>query len=103
MFGRETDAWVGKRVTFFPATITDSFTGELIPAIRVKGSPDIAADKSFTAKIGRKQVTMTVVKTGTKKGDLAVAGASRPELVAEPPPISEEEANAIQAAEGVIS
>src|SRR6185312_16828420 len=66
MFGRETDGWVGKKVTLWPAPMKDSFTGEDIIAIRVRGSPDIAADKSFTAKLGFKQATLKVFRTGQK-------------------------------------
>lgn len=68
MFGRETDAWVGKRVTLFPANITDPFTGEDTIAIRVRGSPDIAEGFAFQAKIGRKTVNMRVQKTGGANG-----------------------------------
>lgn len=93
MFGRETNNWVGKRVTFFPKTITDSFTDELIPAIRVLGSPDIEADKSFTAKIGRKQVSMKLQKVAPKKALVTtapqVATATAPRMEATPAELSE--------------
>jgi len=48
MFGRETDAWVGKRITIYPTTFNDE------PCIRVKGSPDIEADIAFDLKLPRK-------------------------------------------------
>src|SRR6185312_6897735 len=80
MFGRDTKDWIGKRVTLYPATITDSFTDEPTLAIRVRGSPDIAADKSFSAKIGRKQGNFTLRKPATK-------GAAKP--AAAPPPSGE--------------
>lgn len=59
MFGRETDAWVGKRITIFPSTFNDD------PCIRVKGSPDIEKDISFDLKLPRKAPKATrLVKTG---------------------------------------
>lgn len=58
MFGRETDAWVGKRVTIFPTTFNDE------PCIRIKGSPDIEKDISFELKLPRKAPKSTrLVKT----------------------------------------
>jgi len=95
MFGRETDNWIGKKVTIWPAQINDSFTGERIPAIRVRGSPDLGADKEFTAKIGRKIVTMKVQRTGTK----AAKPAAPTPAPADPPPMSEEEKASILATE----
>lgn len=66
MFGRDTDAWIGKRVTFFPMPMTDSFTGERITAIRVRGSPDLPADKAVEVRLPRKKaMTMTMKRTGT--------------------------------------
>jgi len=62
MFGRETDAWVGKRVTLWPAPI--QFEDNDI-AIRVRGSPDIAAPVTFTLKLAKKKPReVTLAKTG---------------------------------------
>ncbi len=70
MFGRETDAWLGKRVTLWPAPYHDNMTGEVTTAIRVRGSPDIDANKTFELKLARKKPTsMTMVKTSGAKGD----------------------------------
>ncbi len=67
MFGRETDAWVGKRVTFWPAPYTDNMTGEVSTAIRVRGSPDLPSNISFELKLARKKAsTVTLLKTGQK-------------------------------------
>lgn len=58
MFGRETDAWVGKRVTLYPENI--EFEGNDL-AIRVRGSPDLPANLTFELKLARKkprQVTL---------------------------------------------
>lgn len=65
MFGRETDNWVGKRVTFWPAPYFDSFSKEHMVAVRVRGSPDITAPVSATIKLARKKATtVTMQKTG---------------------------------------
>ena len=80
MFGRETNDWIGKRVTFFPAQITDSFTGEPGLAIRVRGSPDIDGPKQVSAKIGRKTVQLKVAKTGP-----AAPAKAAPKQAAKPP------------------
>lgn len=61
MFGRETNSWVGKRVTFFPAAIE---YGDSDLAIRVRGSPDLDGPKEWQSKIGRKNATFRMVKTG---------------------------------------
>lgn len=62
MFGAQTDAWVGKRVTFYPANIQFEDTDI---AVRVRGSPDIAAQITFELKLPRKKPKTTVLqKTG---------------------------------------
>src|SRR3954463_14390020 len=52
MFGRETDKWIGKKVTLYPAPNEMSESGV---AIRVRGSPDLAKDVTFTLKLSRKK------------------------------------------------
>ncbi len=65
MFGRETDAWIGKRVTLYPAPFTDSFTGEVGTAIRVRGSPDLKATINAEIRLPRKKpIKMRLLKTG---------------------------------------
>lgn len=91
MFGRETDAWLGKRVTFWPAPFTDPFTGEVGTAIRVRGSPDIAAPVSFELRLARKKATtVRLLKTaGQAKGKVATAPTTPPApqpARGEPPP-----------------
>lgn len=69
MFGRDVDKWTGKKITLFPAPFTDSFTGEQTTAIRVRGSPDIAASKSIEVRLPRKKpIAMTMIKTGSANG-----------------------------------
>lgn len=65
LFGRAVRAWIGKRVTFFPQTV-EAFGAPTL-AIRVRGSPDIAADMSIVCKVGRQgDVRVTMKKTGAK-------------------------------------
>lgn len=85
MFGRDTDAWMGKRVTFFPATV-DAF-GEETLAIRVRGSPDIAADMSADINLGQKKRTAKLKRTGQSAAKPAPAPAPAPE----PTPAAEPE------------
>lgn len=75
MFGRETDRWVGKRVTLYAAPWKDQVTKEDTTCIRVRGSPDIPADVTFVLRLARKKPqTLTMRKT--------VPG-QRPEMPAE--------------------
>lgn len=62
MFGRATDAWLGKRVVLWPAPFTDPFTGEVGTAIRVRGSPDIAADVSFELRLSKRKPSQVHLK-----------------------------------------
>jgi hypothetical protein len=67
MFGRETDAWIGMRVTFYPMEYKTEH-GDM--AIRVRGSPDLQKPVTFTLKLARKkprELTMLVTKTGSAK------------------------------------
>jgi hypothetical protein len=56
MFGRETDAWIGKRITIYPTTFNDE------PCIRIKGSPDLEKDITFELKLPRKKPKATTLK-----------------------------------------
>ena len=64
MFGKETNAWTGKRVTLYSRKV-DSF-GEEVDAVRVKGSPDIKAAIKEVVPRGRKKIIVDVIVT---KGD----------------------------------
>ncbi len=88
LFGRETDDWLGKRVTFYPARI-DSEIAEI--AIRVRGSPDIAKSITFDLKLPRKKARpVTLVVTKAPK-----AGARKDEGE-EPPAPGEPETDGAQ-------
>lgn len=86
MFGRKTDAWIGKRITFYPTQV-EAF-GEMTPAIRVKGSPDIAADMPIRCKLGRNGELRTVLMKKTD-GKMKAVSAPPPAAVTNqvaPPP-----------------
>lgn len=64
MFGRDTGLWVGKRVTLYPQAV-DYEDAEI--AIRVRGSPDIAAPITFILKLSRKKPrSVTLQKTAAR-------------------------------------
>jgi len=63
MFGRETDAWVGKRVTFYAKPGT--YFGEEGVAVRIRGSPDLKAKVSFSVRrFGGGEDVHNLVPTG---------------------------------------
>jgi hypothetical protein len=67
MWGDETDNWIGKKVVLYPEPSDMSDTGF---AIRVRGSPDLAKDVTFTLKLARKKPrAVTLRKTGAKSGN----------------------------------
>ena len=66
MFGNETDAWVGKRVTLMAMMIRVGPRTE--PGVRIKGSPDIDSEIKVTVKLPkRKPETFTLIPTGPKR------------------------------------
>jgi hypothetical protein len=68
MFGRDTDKWIGRRVTLYPAPFENRLTGETTTCIRVLGSPDIAAPVSALVALPlRKPITMRMARTDPKK------------------------------------
>lgn len=79
MFGRETNDWLGKRITIYPATIQDAFGGGAdIPATRVRGSPDISKPASAAVQRGRKTLKVSVVPTGKPAAKPATNGKHPP-------------------------
>jgi hypothetical protein len=81
MFGRETNAWIGKRVTFYPA----DFEGE--PCIRVRGSPDLGANKVFEMKLARKRAKrVTLIKTVAGKNAEPAHDPKTGEVIGDEPP-----------------
>lgn len=84
MFGPKVRGWIGKRVTFFPETGT--FFGKRQQAIRVRGSPDIAADMTFTCKVGRDEPFEVTMKKTAPKANGKAAPVPAPEPDSEIPP-----------------
>lgn len=105
MFGRETNDWLGKRITVFSAVIKDPFGDGTVGAIRVRGSPDISKPIEATIQRGRKTIKVSVIPTGksngkpTPKNGNGQAKAAPPE----PPPISPEEQAEILARENGVT
>lgn len=98
MFGRETDGWLGKKITIYPATIADPFNGGNTTAIRILGSPDIAAPASATVQRGRKTIKVSVKPTGARVAARANGARKPPTATAArpPPPPHDEETGEIQ-------
>jgi hypothetical protein len=85
MFGRETDNWVGKKVTLFPEANSQSESGF---AIRVRGSPDLPKDVTFTLKLARKsprEVTLKALGKNGKANGKAAPATSNSRAAAPPP------------------
>lgn len=88
MWGAECDAWIGKRLTLYAATIKDPFGDGEITATRVRGSPDITEAKSATVQRGRKTIKVSVKPTAkpvpTAKANGKAASPSPPAEPADP-------------------
>ena len=62
MFGSDVGAWTGKRVTIYPTR--DRFGSEEVDAIRIRGSPDLAAPVTAVVRLPkRKPKSIALVKT----------------------------------------
>lgn len=95
MFGRKVSVWVGKKVTFYPDTVSAFGSKKL--AIRVLGSPDLASDTKITVKIGRDpEFDLVMKKTG---GQAKPNGKAPPKQVAAPSLPTDEHGNPVQLAE----
>jgi hypothetical protein len=63
LWGRETDNWIGKRVTLHATTVRVGKKME--PGIRVLGSPEITEPRVFDLKLPRKKpIQTTLLPTG---------------------------------------
>ncbi len=72
MFGPKVAAWAGKRIVLFPTTVRMPRPGsrEMVdePCIRVRGSPDIAADITFELHLPQRAPQQVALKkTGGAK------------------------------------
>jgi hypothetical protein len=83
MWGRKVSNWIGKRVTFYPATV-EAFGAPTL-AIRVRGSPDLERDMVITCRAGRSgDVQVTMKKTVVRSKAAAAAAKPRPTPAAKP-------------------
>ena len=63
LWGRETNDWLGHKVTLFVQSVRVGKKME--PGIRVKGSPELTAPRQFELKLPRKKpILTTLVPTG---------------------------------------
>lgn len=75
MWGTDTDAWVGKRVTLYRADVRVG--AKMDVGIRIKGSPDITKEVTVMVKLPRrKPIPMTMHPTGSATAALATALAA---------------------------
>lgn len=86
MFGPETDGWIGKRITFFPAPYIDHTGLGVDIAIRVRGSPDIERDIHFDLRLPRKKPVKAHMR---RTGKAAAVPPKKSEPV--PPPAAAQE------------
>jgi hypothetical protein len=76
MWGRETNEWIGHKVTLFVVNVRVGKKME--PGIRVKGSPELTSPKTFELKLPRKKpIATTLLPTGKP----STAPAPEPEQV----------------------
>lgn len=93
MLGRETNGWIGKRITLAGVKMADPFSsdGAEVCALRVIGSPEIDKPMSAEVKRGRKTLNIRVRPTGKaapKSGNGKPAGAVQKPAEAAPAPSS---------------
>lgn len=72
MWGRETNDWVGHRLTLFTTQVRVG--PKMEPGIRVKGSPELTEPKQFELRLPRKKpIPMRLLPTGKREGAEVVA------------------------------
>lgn len=63
LWGRETDAWIGKRITLHAQNVRVG--PKMEPGIRVLGTPEITEPRKFDLRLPRKKpIPMTLLPTG---------------------------------------
>jgi len=88
MFGDDSEEWAGHRVTLHPVK-DESGLSDSGQCIRVKGSPELDKQMKFQARLGRRMITQTLVKTDDAKApnvDATTGEVKEPEKPAEPEP-----------------
>lgn len=83
MFGKHLPDWIGKRVTL--ACEQDRFGRETVDAIRVQGSPDIAAAIEIEIKLPRRKPRTRHLERTTVGGKRSDPGTTAAQQPAEPP------------------
>lgn len=81
LWGRETDNWIGHRLTLFVQQVRVG--PKMEPGIRVKGSPELTEPRTFELKLPRKKPIRTTLLP-TKKAPPAAATPS-----ADAPPVDD--------------
>lgn len=74
MFGRNVEEWIGKIVTLYPTMVDVGGSQEM--AIRVFGSPDIAADVRFTLALPRRKPREVLLR---RTGSVTVQPPTQPQ------------------------
>lgn len=65
LWGRETDNWIGKRITLHATNVRVG--PKMEPGIRVFGSPELTEPRTFQLKLPRKKpIPVTLVPTGKR-------------------------------------
>lgn len=63
LWGRETEEWLGKRITLHTQSVRVG--PKIEPGIRVKGSPELTAPRTFDLRLPRKKpIRTTLLPTG---------------------------------------
>jgi hypothetical protein len=71
MWGRETNDWIGKKVTLYTTNVRVGPKVE--PGIRVKGSPELTTPLTFDLKLPRKKPTPCTLHPTGKQPEQAAA------------------------------
>ena len=85
LWGRETDAWVGHRLTLYTTNVRVGPKVE--PGIRIKGSPELEKPHQFDLRLPRKKpIPVTLVPTGKPRAAAAPATTRAPAPEPDPGP-----------------
>jgi hypothetical protein len=81
LWGRETDNWLGHKVTLYTTPVRVGPKVE--PGIRVKGSPELDKPRTFDLRLPRKKpLPVTLVPTGKPKPDAPTATRTSADYIA---------------------
>lgn len=77
LWGRETNDWIGHRITLYTTNVRVG--PKMEPGIRVKGSPELTEPRAFELKLPRKKpirTTLLPTKKAATKTDLPISDAN---------------------------